>query len=104
MWADGSRRYKDTTTLHPFIIYGVWLPHRFSLGLRKVEDLLAEHGVDVSYRAIRRWRGTFEHAFNLRNLVQPYRAPPAGRPADIWGVHQPLSTVRGEVTISGGLS
>ncbi len=30
--------------------YAVWLCHRFTLSLRDVEDLLAERGINVSYR------------------------------------------------------
>ena len=33
----------------------VWLYHRFSLSFREVEELLAEHGVTVSYQAVRLW-------------------------------------------------
>ena len=33
----------------------VWHYLRFSLSLRDVEDLLAERGLDVSYKTVRRW-------------------------------------------------
>ena len=33
----------------------VWLYFRFSLSYRDVEDMLAEHGIDVSYETVRRW-------------------------------------------------
>ncbi len=33
----------------------VWLCTRFNLSLRDVEELIAEHGVRVSYETIRRW-------------------------------------------------
>jgi transposase-like protein len=32
-----------------------WLYLRFTLSYRDVEDLLAEHGLDVSYETVRRW-------------------------------------------------
>ena len=31
----------------------VWMYLRFTLSFRDVEDLLAEHGIEVSYEAIR---------------------------------------------------
>ena len=33
----------------------VWLYARFTLSFRDVEDLLAEHGIMVSYETVRRW-------------------------------------------------
>src|SRR5208337_610899 len=37
----------------------IWLHLRFTLGLRDVEDLLAERGVAVSYETVRRWVSHF---------------------------------------------
>ena len=37
----------------------VWLCARFHLSLRKVEELMLEGGVDVSYETIRRWTVKF---------------------------------------------
>jgi putative transposase len=37
------------------ISHAVWLYHVFSLSLRDVELLLAEHGIVVSYETIRQW-------------------------------------------------
>jgi putative transposase len=37
----------------------IWLYLRFTLGLRDVEDLLAERGVTVSYETVRRWVNHF---------------------------------------------
>ena len=39
------------------IQHAVWLYCRFSLSFRDVEDLLAQRGIEVSYEAIRQWRG-----------------------------------------------
>src|ERR1700761_7423669 len=40
----------------PVIIqHAVWLDPRFTLSLRDVQDLLAERGIIVSHKAIRRW-------------------------------------------------
>ncbi len=35
------------------ISHAVWLYYQFSLSFRKVEDLLAERGVNVTYETIR---------------------------------------------------
>ncbi|MGK0171498.1 MAG: putative transposase [Gammaproteobacteria bacterium] len=37
------------------ISHAVWLCVRFTLSLRDVEELLAQHGINVSYETIRRW-------------------------------------------------
>ena len=37
----------------------IWLYLRFTLSLRDVEDLLAEHGIMVSYETVRRWVNHF---------------------------------------------
>ncbi len=37
------------------ISYAVWLYYRFNLSHRDIEDLLAEHGITVSYEAVRLW-------------------------------------------------
>lgn len=35
--------------------HAVWLYHRFCLGFREVEELLAERGITVTYETIRQW-------------------------------------------------
>jgi putative transposase len=37
------------------ISYRVWLSFRVCLGCRDMEELLFEHGVTVTYEAIRQW-------------------------------------------------
>ena len=37
----------------------IWLYLRFTLSFRDVEDLLAEHGITVSYETVRRWVNHF---------------------------------------------
>ena len=37
------------------IRHAVWLYARFTLSFRDVEELLAERGVDASYKTVRRW-------------------------------------------------
>ncbi len=45
------------------IQHAVWLYFRFPLSYREVEDLLAAHGIDVSYETVRRWALKFELAY-----------------------------------------
>jgi len=41
------------------ISHAVWLCCRFPLGLRRVDQMLMERGIVVSYETIRRWGRTF---------------------------------------------
>jgi len=54
------------------IQYAVWLYHRFNLSYRDIEDLLAQHGIRVSYEAIRLWCNKFgsKYAQRLRRKHQ----------------------------------
>jgi putative transposase len=56
----------------------VWLYYRFCLSFQDVEDLLAEHGVMVSYETIRPWCRKFgtEYAWAFRRRQ--------GRWGDTW--------------------
>ena len=56
------------------ISYAVWLYYRFNLSHRDVEDLLAERGVTVSYKAIRLWCIKFgaKYARRLKRGHQGY--------------------------------
>jgi putative transposase len=60
------------------ISHAVWLDHLFSLCLRDIELILAEHGVQVAHESIRQWCRKFgaEFAKRLR------RGRP--RPGDTW--------------------
>jgi transposase-like protein len=49
------------------IRHTVWLYLRFTLSFRDVEELLAEHGLDLSYETVRRWVRKFRPAY-ARNL------------------------------------
>jgi len=39
----------------PIIQHAIWLYPRFTLSYRDVEYLLAERGLDLSYKTVRRW-------------------------------------------------
>jgi transposase-like protein len=56
------------------IQHAVWLYFRFPRSFRDVEDLLAQHGVDVSYETVRRWSVKFGLAY-ARKLRRSH--PPA---------------------------
>ncbi|GMR14303.1 MAG: IS6 family transposase [Gemmatimonadota bacterium] len=72
------------------ISHSVWLYHRFCLGLRDVEELLAKRGVLVTYETIRQWCGKFgpEYARNLKRRQ--------GRLGDIWHLDEVFVKIRGE--------
>jgi len=48
-------RYKNHRFPIEIISHAVWLYFRFCLRFRDVEELLCEHGVTVTYEAIRKW-------------------------------------------------
>jgi len=48
------------------IQYAVWLYHKFNLSHRDIEDLLAEHGITVSYESIRLWCNKFGPEYTKR--------------------------------------
>ena len=45
-------RYKRHRFAIEIITHAVWLYFRFPLSLRHVEDLLAEHGIEVSFQTV----------------------------------------------------
>ena len=64
---------------HPDIIRrAVWMYFRFNLSFRDVEELMIEHGVDVSYETIRRWVDKFgtTYAKRIRSRSE--------RPSPVW--------------------
>lgn len=67
----------------------MWLYLRFTLSFRKVEELLAQRGIEVSYETIRRWTLKFGPliAANLRRR----RSPPSGR----WHLDEMVVKIRG---------
>jgi putative transposase len=71
------------------ISHAVWLPFRFPLSLRMVDELLAARGIMVSHETIRRWALKFGQAFanQLRR-----RLPAAG---DKWHLDEVVLTVAG---------
>jgi transposase-like protein len=58
------------------IQHAIWLYLRFTLSYRDAEDLLAERGLDVSYKTVRRWVLKFGPAIARR--LRQGRAGPTG--------------------------
>ncbi len=56
------------------IQYAVWLYYRFNMSHRDIEDLLAEHSIEVSYESIRLWCNKFgpHYARRLKRTHQGY--------------------------------
>ena len=69
--------------------HAVWLYLRFSLGLRAVEELLFERGVEVSYESLRRWVAKFGPMI-ARDLRRRQTSP--GR---VWHLDEVRVSVRG---------
>jgi putative transposase len=72
------------------IQHAVWLYFRFPLSFRDVEDLLAERGIDVSYKSVRRWSVKFglDYARKLR------RSRP--RPDARWHLDEVFVSINGK--------
>jgi hypothetical protein len=56
------------------ILHAVWLSSRFNLSYRDVEELLAAHGVNVTYETVRQWCKKFGQA--SANQLRRRRAEP----------------------------
>ena len=71
------------------ISHAVWLYHRFCLSFRDAEDLLAQHGVTVSYETIRQWCQTFGPAY-ARTLRRR-----RGQMGDMWYLDELFVNIQG---------
>jgi len=69
--------------------HAVWLYHRFCLSFRDVEELLSQHGITVSYEAIRLWCLKFgpEYARRVKRRQ--------GRLGDTWYLDEVFVTIQG---------
>jgi putative transposase len=68
----------------------IWLYLRFTLSYRDVEDLLAEHGLDVSYETVQRWVPKFDPAIARR--LRQQRPKPSPR----WHLDEMAVGIAGE--------
>mgnify|MGYP000123780741 CR=1 FL=1 len=68
----------------------MWFYHRFCLGLRDVEDLLAERGIEVSCESSRHWCARFgpEDAHKLKKQ--------RGSFGDTWYLDEVFTRIHGE--------
>lgn len=71
------------------IQHAVWLYCRFTLSIRDVEDLLAEHGFNVSYETVRRWVLKFSPTYARK--LRRFRPGPDDR----WHLDEMFVTIRG---------
>ena len=77
---------------HPDIIRrAVWLYFRFNLSFRDIEELVAERGVDVSYKTIRQWVDKFGSIFakRIKSRVE--------RPSTIWHLDEIYTKINGKM-------
>ncbi len=70
--------------------HAVWLYFQFPLSFRDLEDLLAEHGIDVSYETVQRWSLKFGLAYARRLR----RSRP--RPAAQWHLDEVFVSINGK--------
>jgi hypothetical protein len=89
-----TERYKNHRFPGDIISHGVWLPYRFTLSYRDVQELMFERGITVSHEAIRQWCRKFgqDYANRLRR-----RRP---QPGDQWH----LEIVFTQLIKTGGLA
>ena len=69
-----NRLYKRHRFPSEIIQYAVWIYFKYNLSYRNIEDLLAKHGIQVSYEAIRLWCNKFgpKYAAKLRRKHQGF--------------------------------
>src|ERR671931_724329 len=72
------------------IQHAVWLCLHFTLSYRDVEDLLAERGVEVSYKTIRRWVRKFGPLYARR--LRHFHPKPSRR----WHLDEMVVRIAGE--------
>lgn len=82
-------RLKGYRFRRSIISCAVWAYHRFALGLRDVEDLLAERGIIVSYETIRAWVGKF--GAQIAKRIRSVRI----QPSDKWHLDEVAIMIRG---------
>ncbi|WP_280960209.1 IS6 family transposase [Antarcticimicrobium luteum] len=85
-----SISYKRHRFPPSIIAHAVWLYVRFNLSLCEVEEMLLERGIDVSYKAVRRWTAKFGPQI-ARNLRRRQR-----RPGDIWHLDEVVVKISGK--------
>ena len=82
--------YKNPRFPTEIISHAVWLYFRFCLSFRDVKELLFDHGVVVTNKAIRKWC----HKFGQHYANQLRRRRP--RPGDKWHLDEMVLTIKGK--------
>jgi putative transposase len=72
------------------ISYAVWLPYRFPLSLRMVEELLAARGIELTYETVRRWSVKFG-----LGIARRIRSTALER-GDKWHLDEAVVTINGK--------
>jgi putative transposase len=85
-----SNPYKRHRFPAEIISHCVWLYFRFCLSYRDVEELRAERGIILTYKAVRYWCRKFRQAF----ANQLHRRRP--RSGDKWHLDEVFLTIHGE--------
>jgi hypothetical protein len=91
-----SQKYRSSESAyrrHRFpasiIQHAIWLYLRFTLSYRDVEDLLAERGLDISYKTVRRW------VLKICPLIARKRRQHRPRPSDRWHLDEMVVRIAG---------
>lgn len=84
-----TNSYKNHRFPPEIIAHAVWLYHRFSLSFREVEESLAEHGVTVSYEAVRLW------CLKCGQALAKKLHHRQGLPGDTWHLDELFIRIRG---------
>jgi putative transposase len=90
--------YKGFRFPPEIIAHAAWRSFRFSLSYRDVEELLAEHGIIVTYETIRQWSRTFGQAY--ANQLRRRRA----KPGDKWFLDEVFLKINGKTHSYGAKS
>lgn len=83
-------RYKRHRFPAEIIAHAVWLYFRFPLSLRHVEDLLAERGIEVSFKTVAEWAAKFG-----RDYARFIRRRSRGSFADKWHLDEMVVVIKG---------
>jgi len=90
-----GHRYRGHRFPVEIISHCVWLYHWFPLSLRDVEQMMAYHGVTVSYETIDQWCRKFGQTY--ANALRRRRA----RPGDKWHLDEVFIKIAGKTTTCG---
>ena len=72
------------------ISHAIWLYHRLCLIFREVEELLAEHGITVTYETNRHWCQNFWSDYARKLKMRQ------GRLGDTWHIDEVIVTMQGQ--------